>query len=259
MYDEMKPILFSCPPEYEEVEVYCIHDIHYGNEMFRADKWKALKEEILSQPNRYAIFVGDMMENAIPNSKSDVFTQFATPLEQQQWATEQLVSLADRTIAIIPGNHENNRSTKTCGLYPLYDCAVMAGLKERYRQNFAFVDIGVGKGGHGKGKQTHYAGYIVHKARDQKNFNSCDCIDGIDFMLYGHDHDPKDHPRAKLVYSPNMKTVSLKNVEVVNSGSFLGYGGYAATSGYRPNSSKMYKLILSGTREKSIKTVGFCL
>ena len=258
MYDEMKPILFSCPPEYEEVEVYCIHDIHYGNEMFRADKWKALKEEILSQPNRYAIFVGDMMENAIPNSKSDVFTQFATPLEQQQWATEQLVSLADRTIAIIPGNHENNRSTKVCGLYPLYDCAVMAGLKSRYRQNFAFVDIGVGSAGHGDKRQVRYVGYLVHKAKDMKNFSSSDFIDGIDFMMFGHDHDPKDHSRAKMVYDCKNKVVRMKNVEVINSGSFLSYGGYAATSGYRPNSSKMYKLILGG-KHKSIQTVGFYL
>ena len=259
MYDEMKPILFSCPPEYDEVEVYCVHDVHYGNEMFRQDKWDRLKAEILEKPNRYVIFVGDLMENAIPNSKSDVFSQTATPMAQQTWVSEQLTHLKDRVIAIIPGNHENNRSTKVCGLYPLYDCALFAGLKAAYRQNFAFVDIGVGSGGHGKGKQQHYVGYLVHKAKDMKNFSSADFIDGIDFMMFGHDHDPKDHSRAKLVYDPRNRSVTVKNVEVVNSGSFLNYGGYAATSGYRPNSSKMYKLILSGKREKSIKTVGFSL
>ena len=258
MYDEKTPIYFSCPPEYENVELYSIHDVHYGNECFQQSKWDKLRKEILSEPNRYCVIVGDMMENAIPNSKSDIFTQTATPMVQQQWVTEQFSNLADRIVAIIPGNHENNRSTKICGLYPLYDCALIAGVQDKYRQNFAFLDIGVGHGYHEKNRQIRYAGYLVHKARDNKNFNSADCIDGIDFAFYGHDNDPKDHPRAKLVYDPRNKSVSVKNVEVINNGAFLDYGGYASTSGYRPVASKMYKLILDG-KHKSIQTVGFYL
>lgn len=258
MFSEKKPILFSCPPEYDTIELYLIHDVHYGNECFDKRKWKRLKEEILAVPNRYCLIVGDIMENALPTSKGNVFTQFASPQEQKEWAIEQFSDLAERIIAVVPGNHEYNRTTKACGLYPLYDCALFAGIGERYRNSYAVVDIGVGTGGHTPGRQVRYVGYLVHKARDTRMYSTADSIDGIDFMVYGHDHDPKDHPRKKLVYDNKNKYIVEKDIEVVDGGAFLEFGGYAATSGYRPLSSKLYKFILDGKR-KCISTVGFYL
>jgi hypothetical protein len=90
-------------------------------------------------------------------------------------------------------------------------------------------------------------------------YNGSDFVDGIDFAAYGHDHDPKDHPRAKLVYDAKNKAISTKNIEVINCGAFMTYGGYGAKAGYRPLSSKVYKLVLAGKQRKSMKTVGFCV
>ena len=257
MQSDYKPVLFQTNPEFDEIEVYFLHDIHYGNAEYDNKKWSAIKREILAKPNRYIIFVGDYCENAVIGSKSDIYTQTASPFYQKEWFTEQLRDLKDRTICIVPGNHEDNRITKLCGLFPVYDCAKDVGIGNLYRHHFAIVDIAVGNGGHGKGKQTHYVGYIVHRMRDCKMYNSSDFVDGIDFAAYGHDHDPKDHPRAKLVYDANNKTVSRKNVEVINSGAFLDYGGYGVKSAYRPTSAKCYKLVLGGSRKKSMQTVGF--
>lgn len=38
MYSETKPILFNCPKEYDTVEIYPIHDLHYGSEQFNLRK-----------------------------------------------------------------------------------------------------------------------------------------------------------------------------------------------------------------------------
>ena len=258
MIADDKPILFNTDEHYDEIELYILHDIHYGNECFNNDKWKKMKAEILSEPNRFVCFVGDAIENAVPGSKSDMFTQTCPPEDQKEWFAEQLTDLAERVLCVTDGNHENNRSTKMCGLYPLYDCCFMAGIKDRYRHGFALCDIGVGKGDH-KGRQLHYVGMCTHRAKDLKSFNSADCIDGIDFFLFGHDHDPKDHPRQKMVYDSKNKTISYKSVEVINAGSFLDYGGYAVHGAYRPLSGKSYKLILSGRGQKKIQTIGFYL
>lgn len=257
MQSDYKPILYQTNPEFEEIEVYFAHDIHYGSAEHDRKKWEAYKADILSAPNRFVIFVGDYCENAVIGSKSDIYTQTASPHYQKEWFTQQLVDLRDRTICIVPGNHEDNRITKTCGLFPAYDCAKEAGLGDLYRHNFAFVDIGVGSSNSHQGRQARYVGYIVHRFRDTKMYNTSDFVDGIDFAAYGHDHDPKDHPRAKLVYDSKNKTVSHKNIEVIDSGAFLTYGGYGVKSAYRPTSTKCYKLILDGKRSKSMKTVGF--
>lgn len=255
MLTDFKPIIFNTPHCLNGIELYFAHDIHKGSELHDEQKWKAFKNELLSADNRFVVFVGDCFENAIVGSKSDVYTQKFNPYEQKEWFTAELKELADKTIAVVSGNH-CARTTKTVGLYPLYDCCVAAGIAERYRQHFAFVDIGVGVSTHGKDKQFRYVGYLTHKLKDIKSCNGADFVDGIDFAAYGHDHTPKDQPRAKLVYDNKNKTVALKDIEIVDSGSFLTYGGYAADSGYRPSSSKCYKLILDG-KTKEITSVGF--
>lgn len=261
MIDDRKPVIFETPTEFSEIEVYILHDLHMGNYLFNGKKWQAVKDEILEKPNRYCIIVGDCMENAVPGSKSDMFSQLYTPEDQKEWVSDQFKQLADRIICVVDGNHERNRSTKLCGLYPLYDACVYAGVQTRYRPHFAFADIAVGtrtKGGPNKNSknQVRYVGFVVHRAKDMKNYSSSDSFEGIDFMVYGHDHDPHDHPRAKLHYDRQHQRVYLRSVETVDGGSFLDYGGYAADGGYRPQSDKLYKMVLSGGSPR-IKTVGF--
>ncbi len=256
MKSDYTPILFQTDPEFEEIEIYFVHDLHFGSKEHDQKKWESIKKDILSGPNKFVVFVGDYCENAVIGSKSDIYTQTAPPAVQKEWFTTQLEALKGKTVCIVPGNHEDNRITKMCGLFPIYDCAKEAGIQDLYRHNFAVVDISVGNGGHGVGKQIHYVGYVTHRIRDAKMYNGSDFVDGIDFAAYGHDHDPKDHPRAKLVYDAKNKAVVQKSIEVIDSGAFLTYGGYGVKAGYRPLSSKCYKLILNG-KKKAMETVGF--
>lgn len=250
MLSDYKPIVFNTPREFEEVEVYFAHDIHYGSAQHDNKRWERFKRMIREKPNRYIVFVGDYCENAVVGSKSDIYTQTAPPWAQKEWLSEQFIELADRTMCIVPGNHENNRITRTCGLFPVYDCAKDAGLQDLYRQGFAFIDIGVGDGGHGAGKQARYVGFITHRLRDCKSYNGALYVDGIDFAAYGHDHAPKSQPRGKLEYDSKNKAIVHRDIEIIDSGSFLNYGGYAVDNAYVPNSTKLFYLALGGGRNK---------
>ena len=250
------PISIKLPVDQEYVDIYFIHDIHFGSELFNMKKWEALKNIILNDDNCCVCVIGDVMENAIPNSKSDVFTQKFSPAEQKEWATQQLKDLSHKILAVVPGNHENNRTTKVSGLYPLYDCCLLAGVGDKYRDTIAFIDVGVGKSKRNKNKQIHYFGQIQHRAKDLKNYHSSDYTDGIDFFANGHDHETKDRPRAKLVFDKHNKVIYKRNIECINCGSFCDFGGYGAKGAYRPQSDKMYKLRLFGN-EKRMATTGF--
>lgn len=256
MKQDKEPIVFDTPKPFTEIEVYAVHDLHMGNELFDNDAWERMKAEILAQPNRYVVFVGDAMENAVVGSKGDVYSQTVPPHVQHEWFTKQLQDLKDRVIAIVDGNHERNRSTRNCDLYPLYTSAAIAGVEDRYRPHFAVCDIGVGCRDRDKKQQVHYVLYLVHKAKMGRGANTALATSGMDAVICGHDHEPKDFPRAQLHYNPINKVVSLRPIEVLNAGSWLDYGGYSADSGYLPNSMKKYKLILHGG-EKQIETVGF--
>lgn len=258
MRSDYEPIIFDTPKVYDSIEVYAIHDLHYGSELFDEEMWGRAKKEILEQPNRYCVFVGDMMENATVGSKSDIYSQKVAPHDQCEWVAAQFEELADRIIGIVDGNHEKNRSYKTAGLYPLLTAAAIARVEDRYRPHFAVCDIGVGRRDKDKNQQVRYVLYLVHKAKEtnKNGASTALSLSGFDAMISGHDHKPADLPRAQLSYNPINKVVSVKPTESLNAGSWCRFGGYGADNGFPPNSLKKYKLVLYGGTKK-IDTVGF--
>lgn len=253
---DTEPILIDLPSDIPYADIYFIHDVHYGSELFDERKWEKLKSKILSEENSYICWVGDLLENAVPNSKSDMFTQKYSPAEQKEWVIKQFMDFADKTLAVVPGNHERNRTTKLCGLYPLYDCCLIAGIDDKYRNAIAYLDIGIGVFRGNKAKKIHYFGQIQHKAKDLKAYHSSDYTDGIDFFASGHDHETKDKPRAKMVFDKHNKVIYKRNIECLNCGSFCQFGGYGSEEAYRPQSDKMYKLRIF-SNEKVMETTGF--
>ena len=148
------PVLINLPKELDYADIYFVHDVHFGSPLFDNKKWSFLKDIILGDDRAYVCFVGDMMENAIPNSKSDMFTQTHSPAEQKEWTMQQFKDFAHKTLLVVSGNHEKNRTTKASGLYPLYDCCLIAGIGDKYRDTIGFVDIGIGQTKN-KQKQVH--------------------------------------------------------------------------------------------------------
>lgn len=250
------PIIVDLPKDEKSVQILLASDMHNGSEQFDGRRWAEF-EKLIMQPHNYVVFCGDQMEYATRSSKSDPYSA-TRPAEQKRWWIEHMKPYADKIIAIIDGNHEYNRASKDADDFPLYDIALILGIEDRYRSEAAFVDIGVGSGGHGNGKQVRYVGRLQHKAQNLANFGTADAFDGIDFFVSGHTHKPTDRPLSKLVYDTKNKTVRMKSVENFVCSAFLTYGGYGERNGYRPQSDKLYSIILDGTK-KNIETRGFYL
>ena len=251
------PILIKLPEPENSVEILLAADIHTGSAEFDEKRWE-LFEELLKKPNVYVIFAGDQMEYATRQSKSDVYTQTMPPSVQKRWWIDHLRHYKDKVLCIVDGNHEFNRASKDADDFPLYDIALALGIEDRYRSEAAFVDVGVGDGGHGKGKQVHYVIRVQHQAKNNVNHGTADGIEGIDVFVSGHTHKPMDKPLGKLVYDSKNKAVSQRDVENIVCGHFLRFGGYGERGGHRPTATKLFSLILSG-KKKSIETRGFHL
>lgn len=252
------PILINLPKELDRVEILLAADVHTGSAEFDEKKWGKF-EEMLKRPDTFVIFAGDQCEYATRSSKSDVYTQALTPHQQKRWWIEHLRNYADKVLCLVDGNHEYNRASKDADSYPIYDIALALGIENRYRSEAAFVDIGVGHVGIKEGKQAHYVFRVQHQAKNNVNFGTADGIEGIDVFVSGHTHKPMDKPLGRLVYDPKNKTVSQKTVENIVCGHFLRFGGYGERGGYRPTSEKLYSIILTGTKKKSLETRGFHL
>ncbi len=251
------PIIINLPKELEKVEILIAADIHTGSAEFDEKKWGQF-EDLLKQPDKYVIFAGDQCEYATRSSKSDVYTQALSPHQQKRWWIEHLKKCKDKVLCIVDGNHEFNRASKDADDFPLYDIALALGIEDRYRSEGAFVDIGVGHVGKA-GKQARYVFRVQHQAKNNVNYGTVDGFEGIDVFVSGHTHKPMDKPLGKLIYNPFKKCVVQKDVENIVSGHFLRFGGYGERGGYRPTSTKLYSVILSGKQDKVIETRGFHL
>lgn len=255
MKSDFEPIIFNAPRDAQEIVIHAIHDLHYGNQCFDKGRWDNILSELQLQ-GHYAIFVGDLMENAIVGGKSDVLYQTCPPSDQRDWVVDQFRRIGtDKIIGVTDGNHER-RSLKEVGAWPIRDACLLAGgeLEDRYRQHFLFVDLGVGtrlRSSSTSERQNRYNIFAVHRAKSLKNFCSSDYVDGCDVFIFGHDHDPQSHPRASIRYNPTRKVLSIGVTRVVNCGANLNYGGYAVDGGYRPQPLVDYKIHLSGTKKET--------
>ncbi len=250
------PIICNLPRDLEYADIFFVHDLHFGSELYDDRKWKEFKKITQNNDRAYICWVGDLMENAIVGGKSDVYTQTHSPAQQKEWIAQEMFDLRDKTICVVPGNHEHNRTTKTCGLYPMYDICMLVGIDDKYRDITAYIDIGIGTKSTDRRKQIHYFGQVKHASREATNYGFSDFTDGIDFYAFGHDHKPVDLPRAKMVFDQHNKVVYKRNIENINCGSFCKQGGYGSRNGYRPQSDKVYKLRIFGGKKK-METTGF--
>ena len=98
-------LTFDAPPG--EIELVLFSDLHVGDKRFDENKFNHYAEWILENPNRFCLFNGDLLNNGIKSSVSDVYQEVITPGEQPVYAAKLIAPLAERTICITKGNHEH--------------------------------------------------------------------------------------------------------------------------------------------------------
>jgi len=111
----------------KQFTLYPIGDFHLGSAQCNEDFVKQVIEEIKDNPLAKWVGMGDMMENAVVGSKSDVYTQIIPPREQMEYIVDLLTPIKDKGLFLIAGNHEQ-RTMRMVGLIPEQFIALQLGL-----------------------------------------------------------------------------------------------------------------------------------
>ena len=75
---------------FNKLNLYPLGDVHIGSKEFDAelfDKWLRMVE---SDPNGAVVIIGDMMNMGLRNSKSNVYEETLSPMEQKERCFELL-------------------------------------------------------------------------------------------------------------------------------------------------------------------------
>lgn len=234
------------------ITIVPLADVHYGSQEFNEVRWHKAVKRIQDDPDCYCVLVGDMVDNGLKNSVTNVYEQTATPREQKEWLAEELKPIKSKILCAVGGNHER-RSIRDADIDPLYDVMARLGIEHLYRQRIAFMSVGLIYTFNGGERPravwtfavTHGSGggqYIGSSANRVQTFGTM--IDGIDCLVTGHTHKPVTFPVSKLVFDLHSKTVKQKQFTVVVASSFLDYGGYAVEKLLKPTGNAQTEIHL---------------
>lgn len=253
-------------PDLDSMTVYPIADVHLGAEGVSESLFDAFIEGLRADKSAYVVLAGDLIDNGTRNGVTNIFRATMPPSQQKRVMAEKLVPIRDRILCIVPGNH-CARSGKDADDDPCYDIAAKLDLEDRYRENAAFIRIGVGVD---VGRRRHhdqpdnpyrcntYRMAVLHGAgggmKPGAGLNRTDDfiqgIDGIDILITGHTHKPLAMKGSKLVCDMNNKLMQQRPYLLVTANPWLNYVGYPLQKLMRPTAMPgVNKVLLSGTRQ----------
>ena len=109
------------------ITLYPLGDWHLGSRQCDIDFIEQAIEKVRRDPSGYWVGMGDLMENAIVGSKSDVYLQNIPPKEQMDRIVALLEPIKDKGLFLIAGNHEA-RTMRQVGILPEQYISVALGL-----------------------------------------------------------------------------------------------------------------------------------
>lgn len=233
-----------------KLNIYPLGDVHIGSKEFDLELFKKWTEMVANDPDGVVVIIGDMMNMGLKNSKSNVYEETLSPLQQKELCYELLSPIADKIIAGCSGNHEY-RAVRDVGMNPLYDVFCRLRIEDRYRENACFIKLTVGKQGKNPNTYGVVATHGSSKCKDERWTYS---VDGCDCFISGHIHDADHKPFGKIrmdLTHNKVKTVGYQHVVVLP---FQRYGGYAVRNKYMPNHLGQFQRI---TFDGTSKRVGY--
>jgi len=236
-------------PEFKEVQLIILSDLHYGNPYCSAKHFLRTVDFIKNNDHCYCLLNGDLCEAAIRTSKGEIYKQVGTPDDQKRQVTDWLLPIKDKILGMTTGNHENR-------IYDMAGTDISAYIAERLGipycpDGFLSKVIYGDYNNHTTGKPFVSWGYISHgyggartKAAKAVKVERMSYWVQADFYAMSHDHVVNIAPDVCLI-PDNRGTptdngflsgrVNAKRKMLVKTNAFIKWGGYAEAGGFPPS------------------------
>lgn len=226
------------------INIYPIGDLHIGSPEFEEGVLKKWSDKVENDNRSKIVIVGDMVDNALKDSKTDAFKAKMRPQDQKRELQRVLEPFRDKILGAVGGNHED-RSMRASDSCPLYDVMCKLDLEDLYRENMAFIKVNLGQ--RTKDRQVSYSIVLAHGNSRNKTENFSYAIDGMDVFVTGHTHQPTNRFPAKIVIDAHNEVVRMVPFTHIVVPSMQRYGGYALKGMYMPqNNTKIPVITLMG-------------
>jgi len=252
----MQTVKVDLPRNYSTVKIQIGADWHIGDAFCKMNEVMEQINDVRENPATYIILNGDLMNNATKTSVSDCYAEQVTPMKQLETAVELLSPIKDKILLMTSGNHED-RTWKEDGIDLSGLIARELGIYDRYTRTAAVLFVRVGNGNtHDHNRQIPYSFFVNHgsgggRKEGAKAIRLADMASIVDTDIYIHSHThlPMVMREQYFRVNPSSYTVTAVDKLFVNTASKLSYGGYGVKYEFRPNSTKMPVIYLSGDKK----------
>ena len=228
-----------------------LSDIHVGDPHFNEKKYLKMIEWIKNNPNVFVTLGGDLINNAIVGSVSDIYGEVKTPTQAKKWVVKSLMPIKDRIIGVVQGNHEN-RSKKLTNWDITEDIA--EELEAPYNAEALYINIKLGN--YKNNGRVNYTMYLTHGSGGggtpggrMNSIYKANKIVLADLYVMGHVHNMGTFPDT--IFVPDLRHKRLEQVkrQYVVSGSYTEYGGYSEAFMMAPGKTGCPRIHLSGMKK----------
>jgi hypothetical protein len=255
-------------PNFKEVIVVPIGDVHYGNPMFSKHHLIRAINFVGAAPNRKTILTGDLAECVIKTSKGDLSTQKHRVQEQYEYIRDIFMPIRGHILGITQGNHEwridDVAQMDLCDMWSKdWGCP--------YGKEELLTKISFGSG-NARMRDAHYSyfiyathGYGGARTKGAKNVKVERSSHQVhaDVYIMSHDHDASiqegsyliPHTRTYTDKATGFKVGSMVSTDkkLVKTNAYLKRGGYAARAGYDPVTLNLIEIKLKGEGKPHVR------
>lgn len=261
MRDNFEMIIRHFPTN-EGITIIPVSDVHLGAQECYEKDWDKFCRDLLDRKNTYIVLVGDLVNNGIKSSVTNVYEERMRPKEQKSRMVRNLTPIRERILCAVSGNHEA-RNLREVDNDITYDIMTKLDLEDIYREDIAFLKLQFGRKESNGLRNPTYTFAITHgngssiytgaSATKAERFGMA--IDGIDCLVVGHTHKPMNYPVGKIMVDKQNNRVSVVSWRLIVSTSWLGYSSYAARKLLTPTANLKQQIMLAGNK-KLLEVVG---
>ena len=256
----MTSIRIDLPETLTGLEIRVFADLHIGDSHCDIEKIKQEIEYVKNTTNAYAILNGDLLNNAIKTSVSDIYSEKMTPMQEMQTCVELFEPIKDKILCITTGNHER-RTYNGAGIDMMEIVAKELGIGSKFAGNGAVLFVRFGWNKARKRKQW-YSIYVTHgsgggRKEGAKVARLADMASIVDCDVYIHSHTHLPVIMKQAFYRTDFlnSSVSLVDKLFVNTAAQLNYGGYGEIFEFKPSSKDAPVIFLSGVTKSFTATL----
>ena len=250
----MKVIKRDLSSNIDKLTIIPISDVHIGDKTANLKAFKEVLERIKNEPNTYTILNGDLCNIALKNSKSDVYSDELTPMEQVLQIINFLEPIKDKILVMSNGNHED-RITRDTSIDVLYLVAKQLRIEQVYSPSWWYLYLTFGNTNKGRPALYTITGYhgtgssqtTGAKANKVKKMSQ---VVLADIYLMSHVHEPIQS--KGVIFAPDYqhKSIVKKEMYYCISNAFVEYeGSYAEKMGLIPSNNGITEIQLDGYKK----------